>query len=128
MEFKDFINKDYTYAIVGATNNPAKYGHRVLVDLHDAGYTVIPINLKEDEILGLKAYPTIKDAKKDIDVVVFIIPPDHTEKVLEEVKELGLKKVWMQPGSESEKAITFCKQNDISCIHHDCIMVERHNI
>ena len=37
-------------------------------------------------------------------------------------KQLNINKIWMQPGSESDKAIEMCKQNNIKCTHNSCIM------
>jgi predicted CoA-binding protein len=40
----------------------------------------------------------------------------------------GVKKVWFQPGTESEKAIRFCEENGIE--HNEpgtCILMERRN-
>ncbi|MEA1958034.1 MAG: CoA-binding protein, partial [Euryarchaeota archaeon] len=45
--------------------------------------------------------------------------------IVVECRDLGLKKVWMQPGSESERAISFCVQNDIKVVHDVCVMVKR---
>jgi hypothetical protein len=82
------INKDFLYAIIGASNNEEKYGYKVFKDLLKGGYKVIPINPNEKEILGNKVYSTLSVTKKKIDVVIFVTPPTVTEKVLEEVKSL----------------------------------------
>lgn len=119
------INKKLSYAIVGASNNEKKYGYKVFKDLLDTWYKVIPINPSEKEILGKKVYPALSQVKKKIDVVIFVTPPAVTEKVLEEVKELKIKNVWMQPWAQSDTAIEFCKKNNIECIHDACIMIQR---
>ena len=122
------INKDYTYAIIGASNNTEKYGHKVLNDLKNSGYKVIPINPKGEKILGLKTYKTLEEAneeQKNIDVVIFVVPPRITEDILNSVKKINIKKVWLQPGSESKEAIEFCKENNIECVHDMCIMIRR---
>lgn len=119
------INKKFLYAVVGASNNKEKYGYKVFKDLLEAGYKVVPINPTEKEILSKKVYPTLSDVKKKINVVIFITPPVVTEKVLEEVKTLGIKNVWLQPGAQSDTAIEFCKKNTIECIHDACIMIQR---
>jgi len=119
------IDKDFFYAVVGASNNKEKYGYKVFKDVLDAGYKVIPINPTEKEILGKKVYPTLSQVKKKIDVVIFVTPPVVTEKVLSEVKELKIKNVWMQPWAQSDTAIEFCKKNKIECIHDACIMIQR---
>ncbi|MFA5358432.1 MAG: CoA-binding protein [Patescibacteria group bacterium] len=123
----EMIDKNYTYAIVGASANIEKYGHKVLIDLHTAGYKVIPINPKGGEIEGLQVYPSLSAVKEKIDVAIFVVPPTVTSEVLIEVKNLGIDKVWMQPGSESAEAIEFCKNNNINCVHDACIMVARQN-
>ncbi|MGD9129580.1 MAG: CoA-binding protein [Candidatus Woesebacteria bacterium] len=117
--------KKKIFALVGASANPEKYGYKILKDLTDAGFNVIPINLKEKKILGQKVYAHLSDVKDKIEMVIFVVPPAVTERVLTEVKKLGIKKVWLQPGSESEKAISFCQKNQIEVVHDRCVMVER---
>jgi predicted CoA-binding protein len=119
------ISRDMIYAVVGASANPTKYGHKVLKDFKEAGYNVTPINPKGGEILGLKVFESLSDMKKSPDVVITVVPPRVTEEIVKEAKELGIANVWMQPGSESEKAVKYCEQNGISCIHNACIMVQR---
>ena len=58
------------------------------------------------------------------DFVITIIPPNVTEKTVEQCKILGIDKIWMQPGSESEKAIKFCEENAIQVVHGICIVVD----
>lgn len=119
------IDKNFLYAIIGASNNSEKYGYKVFENLLVAGYKVIPINPNEKEVLWIKVYPTLSEAKKNINVVIFVTQPTITEKVLEEVKKLGIKNVWLQPGAQSDSAIEFCKKNNIECIHDACIMVQK---
>ncbi|MCX6822982.1 MAG: CoA-binding protein [candidate division SR1 bacterium] len=119
------IDKNLTYAVVGASNDENKYGHKVFLDLLQNGFHVIAINPNEKEILGEKVYATLTDFGKEIDVVIFVVPPKVTEMVLEEVLQLKIFQVRMQPGSESEDAISFCKENNITCTHDACIMIQR---
>ena len=121
------IDKKNLYAVVGASNNEEKYGYKVFKDLLDAGYKVLPINPSEKEILGQKVYATLSEVKENIDVVIFVTQPIVTEKVLEEVKKIGIKNVWLQPGAQSDAAIQFCRKNNIECIHDACIMIQRKN-
>ena len=119
------INKNFFYAIIGASNNTEKYGYKVFKDLLDAKYKVIPINPNEKEILWIQVYPTLSTVKEKIDVVIFVTPPIVTEKILEEVKSLGITQVRMQPGAENNTAINFCKDNWIKCIHDACIINQK---
>lgn len=122
---KKFLDKRNVFAVVGASRDPKKYGHQVYSDLKNAGYEVYPVNPNATEILGDKCYPSIRDLPKIPDVVDTVVPPKITEQVVKVCKELGIKKVWMQPGSESQKAINFCKENGIEVVHDVCVMVKR---
>jgi predicted CoA-binding protein len=123
---QNFINKEYVYAVVGASHNPEKYGNKVYKDLLDAGYNVYPVNPKGGELYGNEVFTSLELLPERPDVVDFVIPPDLVLEILPIVKKLGIKKVWLQPGSESDDAIRFCEENGIECIYGACIMVERH--
>ena len=119
-----FINKR-VWAIVGASHDPAKFGNKIVRDLHNAGYTVYQVNPKGGEIEGVKVYPSLADLPEEPDVVDIVVPPAVTEKVVRQVKALGLPRVWMQPGSESEDAVRFCEKNGIAVVHDACAMINK---
>jgi len=119
------IDKNLNYAIIGATNNQEKYGYKVLMDLHQAGYKVIPVNPKGGEIAGLKVFPNLSSITEKVDVVIFVVPPAVTAEVLPQVKDKGILNVWMQPGSESEQAIKYCQDIGLQYVVKACIMVEK---
>lgn len=118
------ITKDKIIAVVGASNNPRKYGYKVVADLISKDYNVIPINPREEKIFGIQAFSSLKKVKTKIDWVVFVVPPKIGERILIDVKKLKIPSVWMQPGSESNKTIEFCKKNRINCVHNACIMIQ----
>jgi len=121
---KSFLNKKNVFAVVGASRNPKKYGHQVYRNLRSAGYRVYPVNPNADEVLGDKCYPSLEDLPVKPDVVDVVVPPNVTEEVVKTCKKLGISKVWMQPGSESEEAINFCKENGIEVVYGVCVMIE----
>ena len=122
---KAFLDKKNVFAVVGASRDAQKYGYQVYKDLKNAGYEVYPINLNADEILGDKCYPSLENLSKKPDVVDVVVPPKVTEQIVETCKKLGITKVWMQPGSESETAIKFCEENGIDAVYGVCVMIER---
>jgi len=83
------------------------------------------VNPNIDEVLGDRCYPSLNELPEKPDVVDAEVPPTVTEKIVEECKELGIEKVWMQPGSESKHAIRFCEENNINVVHDVCVMVKR---
>ncbi|MEM2083042.1 MAG: CoA-binding protein [Nitrososphaerota archaeon] len=122
---KEFLNKNNVIAIVGVSRDPEKYGYKVYKDLKEAGYKVYPVNPNASEILGDKCYPNLESLPIKPDVVNIVVPPNITEKIVKECKKLNIKKVWMQPGAESEEVIKFCNENGIDVVYGVCIMIER---
>jgi predicted CoA-binding protein len=112
-----------TLAVVGASRDSKKFGNKVYKDLIRKGYTTYPVNPSADVIDGQRSYPTLSDLPEAVDGVVFVVPPAQTEKVVREAAELGIPRVWMQQGSESEDAIRFCEENGISAVAGECILM-----
>ncbi|MCO6040695.1 CoA-binding protein [Thermococcus alcaliphilus] len=111
-------------ALVGASKNPAKYGNVILKDLLSKGFEVLPVNPNYDEIEGVKCYKSIKELPKDVDVIVFVVPPKVGLQVAKEAVEAGFKKLWFQPGAESEEIREFLEKVGVEYSFEKCIMVE----
>jgi len=122
---KKFLNKTNIFAVAGASREPKKYGHQVYKNLKEARYEVYPVNPNTDKILGSKCYRDLGDLPTKPDVIDIVVPPRVTEEIVKTCKRLGITKVWMQPGSESEKAIEFCDKNHIDAVYGVCVMIER---
>lgn len=121
----ELLRKGNVFAVIGVSSNPAKYGHQVYKDLKEAGYTVYPVNPTIDEVLGDRCYHSLSELPEKPHIVDTVVPPSVTERIVEECKELGIERVWMQPGSESQRAIEFCRRNKIKVVHDVCVMVKR---
>ena len=70
------IMKPDAVAVIGASSEEGKIGNSVMKNLINGGYQgkIYPINPSADEIMGRKAYKSVKDVPGDIDVAVFAIP------------------------------------------------------
>jgi hypothetical protein len=125
---KRFLNKENIIGFVGATVQKDKWGYKKYKNLKNEGFKVYPINPKYTEIDGDKCFQNLQSLisflDKKPDIILTIIPPNITEKIVEECKTFGIDKIWMQPGSESEKSIKFCDENNISVVHGICIVVD----
>jgi len=121
---EEFINQR-VWAVVGASKDPDKFGHQILRDLRAAGYTVYGVNPRGGEIEGQTLYPTLSDLPERPTVVDIVVPPAVTEEIVRQCAQLGLKRVWMQPGSESEEAIRSCQEHDIQVVYHACAMIQK---
>lgn len=114
-----------TIALVGATDNPAKYGNRIFKDLRSKGFIVWPVNPQRDTVEGVEAYPTVADLPGSPSIVDIVVPPRFTLHVLKQCLELGYMNVWVQPGAESPEVLSFLEENGFNYLAGGpCIMVE----
>jgi len=123
---KDFL-KQKRFAVAGSFKNETKYAYKILRALIKKGYEVFPVNPRLSDVDGIKCYKSISDIPFNIDVVNVVTPPLITETIVKECREKSIKRVWLQPGAESETAIRFCRDNDISVICGLCVMMEAIN-
>ncbi|MGQ0376513.1 MAG: 3-hydroxypropionate--CoA ligase [Nitrososphaerota archaeon] len=91
-------------ALVGASATPGKIGNSVLDSLakHDYKGKVFPINPKQEEILGIKCYPSLSAVPEKIDLVVVCVDLSVTPPVLEECAKKGIHSVVIVSGGGKE--------------------------
>lgn len=104
------------YAVVGASTDRSKYGNKVLRAYLQTNREVYPINPKADEVEGQSSYPDLQSLPGSVQGVSIITPPAVTEKVVDEIIELGIPNVWMQPGAESDEAIDKAEKAGLNVI------------
>lgn len=120
---KDFLSRK-SFAVIGSFRDESKYAYKIMKDLLAKGYEVYPVNPHMSRVEGRVCYKNLSDIPVDIDVADVVTPPAVTEKIVEECLQKGIKRVWLQPGAESEKAIEFCKENNMKVLHSICVMLE----
>ena len=103
-------------AVVGASNNPGKFGNRAVRAFQRQGYTVVPINPHELEVDGLKTYKSVLDVPGPIDMATIYVPPEIGEQVIEEIARKKIPEVWLNPGAESDALIARARALDIQPI------------
>ena len=113
-----------TIALVGATDDSAKYGNVIFRDLQRKGFAVFPVNPNRKTVGGEQAYARLADLPEKPGIVNFVVPPEVTLKVLQECLDLNWLSVWLQPGAENPKVLSFLQENDFNYLANTCIMVE----
>ncbi|MBI5368362.1 MAG: CoA-binding protein [Planctomycetes bacterium] len=103
-------------AIVGASANPEKFGNKAVRAYRQRGWNVYPINPKEATIEGLKAFKSLAEITEPLDEVSLYLPPPAVPAVLREIAAKGVKRVWFNPGTESEAALTLAEELGLEAI------------
>lgn len=79
-------------AVIGASREPQKVGYAVLNNLIKFDYRgrLCPVNPSASEILGLKAYPKVFSAGKNIDLAVIAVPARFVPETLMDCAAAGI--------------------------------------
>src|ERR1700683_2819251 len=98
------IMKPKALAVIGASNENGKIGNSVMKNLINGGYKgeIYPIHPSATEIMGKKAYKSVKDVPGDIDVAVFAIPAKFVAQALTEVGEKKIAGAILIPSGFAE--------------------------
>ena len=98
------IMKPDAVAVIGASAETGKIGNSVMKNLINGGYQgkIYPIHPKADEIMGYKAYKSVKDVPGEIDVAVFAIPAKLVAGALIEVGEKKIPGAVLIPSGFAE--------------------------
>lgn len=110
-------------AVVGVSRGGKGFANIALKELRAKGYSVYPVNPNAQTIEGETCYPSLRALPERADGVVIVVPPDETELVVRDAFFAGIRKVWMQQGAESDMAIRFCKEHEMSVVHGECILM-----
>ena len=90
--------------MVGASSNPDKASHGIMQKLQRAGYNVIPVNPRETEVLGERAYASLVDIPERVDIVDVFRRAEDTPAIADEAVTIGAKALWLQTGIANEDA------------------------
>jgi len=98
------IMKPDAVAVIGASSEEGKIGNSVMKNLINGGYQgeIYPINPTAGEIMGKKAYKSVKDVPGTIDVAVFAIPAKFCAAALTEVGEKKIPGAVLIPSGFAE--------------------------
>ena len=111
-------------AVVGLSPNGQKDSNIVARYLEEHGYNIIPVNPMYEEVLGKKAYDSLKDIPDsvDVDLVNIFRPANEVPEIVREALELkNISGIWIQEGIISEGGKALAKENGINVIMDRCI-------
>ena len=120
-ELRDLLTRTRTIAMIGASSNPEKPSHGIMQRLQEVGYRVIPINPRETEVLGERAFASLSDSGEPIDVVDVFRRPEDTPAIADEAVKVGAKALWLQTGIINEEAAARVEAGGLLAVMDACI-------
>jgi predicted CoA-binding protein len=94
-----------TVAIIGASNDPRKFGNKAVRAFQQQGFTVYPVNPNETEVEGIPAHKSIRDVPVRPQMISVYVPPQVLRKLLPDIAERGCEELWLNPGTESDEVL-----------------------
>jgi len=105
-----------TVAIIGASNDRAKFGNKAVRAFLQQGYTVYPVNPKQKSIEGLTAYALIREVPVRPAMISIYVPPPILLKLLPDIAARGCDELWLNPGTESDQVMAEAERLGLNVI------------
>lgn len=110
-----------TIAIVGASGNPDRPSYAIMRQLQHAGFTVIPVNPRETEILGARAYASLADVPSAVDIVDVFRKAEDTPGIADDAVAAKARALWLQTGIASDEAAARAQAGGLTVVMDACI-------
>ena len=111
------------YAVVGVSANRRKFGNIVYRTLREKGFTVYPVHPTLETVEGDRCFPSVASLPADVTSIITVVPPQVTEEVTPAAIARDMAAIWMQPGSESERARKDLHAAGRTVIYGQCILM-----
>ena len=117
-----------TITVVGASNAAHKAAHYVPRHMQSHGWRIIPVNLKETEILGEPVYPTLADIPEQVGLVDVFRPSNTTPDIARQAVAAGASALWLQLGIASAEAREIAESAGLLYVESRCLIVEQRRL
>ena len=121
---RDILLAARTVAVVGLSSNVLRASHFVGFYLLRHGYRVVPVNPREREVLGERAYASLRDVPFEVDVVDVFRQPDALPGIVEDALAIRARVIWTQFGVINLAAAERARRGGMTVIMDRCMKVE----
>ena len=115
-----------TIAVVGLDSRTFRDAYRIAAYLQRVGYRIIPVHRgiePADEVLGEKAYASLRDIPEDVDLVDVFVRSEQTGPVVDDAIAIGAGGVWLQLGIYNDEALKRARAAGLVTTQNECTMV-----
>ncbi len=123
-ELQHIFAESRIIAVVGLSPKTNRPSNQVALYLQQAGYTIIPVNPGQTEILGEQCYPDLRSIPGSVDVVDVFRRADQVEPIARDAVAIGAKVLWLQQGIVNAKAAEIAAQSGLTVIMDRCMKVD----
>ena len=117
-----------TIAVVGLSDNPDRYSHKVASYLKAKGYRIIPVNPVKTEIMREKCYPDLSSIPEQIDIVDIFRAEEAIPGIVDEAIRIKAGAIWMQLGLSHNQSAKKARAAGICVVQNRCLMVQHERL
>lgn len=122
----ELLKNAKTVAVVGLDSRTNRVAYRIAGYLKQHGYKVIPVHRDQfpaDEVLGEKAYASLREIPEKVDLVDVFVRSAQTGPVIDDAVAIGAKGVWLQVGIYNDEALERAREAGLVATQDRCTMV-----
>jgi hypothetical protein len=129
-ELRALLGSARTIAVVGLSSKPDRPSHDVAAYLKSHGYRIVPVNPNEREVLGERAYPSLRDIPPEIgvDVVDVFRRAEHASEIARDAVAIGAKALWLQQGIVDDEAYRIASAAGLDVVMGICIRTTKRRL
>jgi predicted CoA-binding protein len=119
---EELLRGSRTIAVVGLSSKKYRPSYGVSEYMQRSGYRIIPVNPRETEVLGEKAYPNLEAVPEEVDIVDIFRRSEFVPEIVDAAIRIGARAVWMQEGVVHEAAADKARAAGLTVIMDRCIL------
>jgi predicted CoA-binding protein len=122
-ELRQLLGDVHTVAVVGLSSKRNRPSYQVARYLQEHGYRIVPVNPKETEVLGERAYASVPEIPSDVhvDVVDVFRRPEETPPIARDAVRAGARVLWLQEGIWNDEAARIAMEGGLEVIMGVCM-------
>ena len=118
------LSQSRVIAVVGLSADWFRPSYFAAKYMQEHGYTVIPVNPRYPEVLGLKCYRSLREIPGKVDLVDCFRKTEDIPPIAEDAIAIGAKVLWQQLGVKNEAAAARARAAGLDAVTDRCVKIE----
>lgn len=121
-QIEEFLGSD-SFVLFGVSTRKDKMGNSIFKELTKNGYKLFPIHKEMETVENQKCYRNLNELPAKVNAAIVCTKPENADVILDELKNQGIKSVWLQQGSANPIIIQKANENFDNVISGKCILM-----
>lgn len=128
MAGENLLRNAKTIAVVGLSSRRSRPSYGVSEYMQSQGYTIIPVNPNESEVLGEAAVASLEEIRGPVDIVDIFRRSEAVPEIVDAAIRIGAKGIWMQEGVINIEAAGKARAAGLEVVMDRCILKEHRKL